>query len=63
MQLDTYALDFDNVFKWYNWPAVQGAGYNCLSNIHLMAPKNVTGSSVYLKAGSLFLASTIVNLF
>lgn len=63
MELDTYTKDFDNIYKWYNWPAVQGAGYNCLANINLMAPKNVTGTSSVLLVGSTLLVSTLVILF
>lgn len=60
MKLVDYQQDFENIYKFYNWPAVQGAGYECLANINLMAYKNVTGDAGLFSMRSLFLATSFL---
>ena len=50
--LADWRLQYDAVFKFYNWPLVQGTGYDCFSYISNMAPRNATGAASLLSIGA-----------
>ena len=60
MKLVDYEQDFKNIYQFYNWPQVQGDGFECYANIDLMAYKNVTGSSLIVQSTSALILTTVL---